>query len=217
MFAPEGWIPLRDVYEYFCWYFSINESIGDIQFTGDEAYQLTWRFMDEAVAIAVCCQDGTPLPASRALVEPVNEYDNENLHVNLHLGTVGSGMLAFRAPIPSEFLSREEYLLNLYGPFRYLPIILKKSNFSDYLEKLANSADDSALKNIDSSHSKNKSPRAVSEEILHLWRSGKAQTFDSIKERVAPHQSVRQFRFAWGLAKMEEPGISKPGRRKQKS
>ena len=54
MFAPAGWISLKDVYRYFNLYFSEHERFGAYTFTGDEAYELTRQFAEEAETVAVC-------------------------------------------------------------------------------------------------------------------------------------------------------------------
>jgi hypothetical protein len=213
MFAPSGWISLKDIYDYFVWYFSENDALGSFIFTGDECYELTWYFANEADEIAVCNLMGVSIPASRGLVETRNEYDNENLHVNLHYGTVGSGSVLTIESLPDGITSTDQYADILYGPFRHLPLIFKKSDFEDYLQRLAYDEDADTITET----ALDMSPRAVSLRILEAWHENKSLVLSDLKQIIAPDMSTRQFRFAWGLAVMDEPALSKPGRRKQQS
>jgi len=213
MFAPDGWLSLKDVYDYFVWYFSENEAIGAFTFTGDECYELTWYFANEAEEIAVCNLDGAIIPASRGLVETCNECDNRNFHLNLHFGTVGSGEVLETENLPDGIESNDQYVNVLYGPFRNLPLIFKRIDFEAYLKRLADDGDNDAV-SFDSS---DMSPKAVSKRILEAFRSDRSLVQSELKAIVGPHMSVRQFRFAWGLAVMDEPALSKPGRRSKET
>lgn len=213
MFAPLGWISLKDVYEYFVWYFSEHDSIGSFNFTGDECYELTWYFANEAKEIGVCGINGVIIPASRGLVETNDEFSHENFHVNLHFGTVGSGEILQSETFPGGLENANQYADVVYGPFRNLPLIFKSDDFDKYLQRLAEDEreDDQPSVKLDNS------PRAVSQRILDAWRDDRSLVQGHLRAMVAPQMSVRAFRLAWGLAVMHEPELRKPGRRKGKS
>ncbi|PTV94688.1 hypothetical protein C8J27_107221 [Rhodobacter aestuarii] len=219
MFAPKGWISLREVYEYFVSAYSQKDKIGDFPFTGDECFQLTWFFAFEAEEVAVCTADGNALPVSRSLVTTENYFDHENEHIDLHLGTVGSGSIRGLEVFPGNYSVLTEYLKTTYGPFLDLPVIFRRSDFLDYLDDLEadhNSSDqhENSLPEIDQI---DLSPRATCEKILKAWRNGEAATRETIRALVAPNHSVRKFQLAWELAREQAPEISRPGRKKQKT
>lgn len=217
MFAPEGWISLRDVYQYFVWYFSENETLGPYVFTGDESYELTWTFAGDATSLSVCLPSGVVLKASRQLVETHNECYHENEHVNLHFGTIGSGSVLSANHFPDD-LTLKNYLKVTYGPFRNLPIVFREEEFDAFLEGLI--ADEETVDGetdlvVGNSSKEDLSPRAVSERILREWEHNPLLTFAALKEKVASNLSFRAFRFAWGLAAMKQPKLSSPGRRRK--
>lgn len=209
MFAPEGWISLRDIYEYFVWYFSENEALGDFIFTGDECYELTWYFADEAKQLAVCTAEGEAVSASRLLVEVSNVFDHENRHINLYFGTVGSGDILQADSFPGGVFSLEQFLDLTYGSFRNLPVIFRYHDFEQYLCSLASDDEEPVSEDM--------SPKAVSKRIVDTWREDPTLIQADLKAIIAPDLSVRAFRFAWGLAVMAEPDLKRPGRRKRKS
>lgn len=213
MFAPKGWISLKDVYEYFVWYFSENDTIGGFTFTGDEGFELTWYFANEAKEVAVCGPHGEAIPASRGLVEYENECDNMSFHVNLYLGTVGSESILETENIPFDLKDMDTYLNLMYGPFRYLPIIFRRDDFEDYLERLAN---DSKAQSTTTEDAGSLSPRNVSAQILRLFDGDGNLTKSKLKDMVAPDMSFRQFQFAWTLATQENHLLKKPGRKSKR-
>lgn len=58
------------------------------------------------------------------------------------------------------------------------------------------------------------SPAGVARAILNVRSGDKKMTKAKIKALVAPSMSVRQFESAWRLAKQEEPGLGRAGRKK---
>ncbi len=234
MFAPAGWISLRDVHEYFVQYFSENETLGEFTFTGDEIFELSWYFANEAEQPAACSANGVVIPISRSLLQYENECSHANFHVNLLYGTIGSGEVLERKEFPCHAADLDAYLGLLYGPFRGLPVIFKKDDFEGFLQRMYPDFSEGNI-SIDDDHAfvlrsdqsgdsiakvdadQEMSPRAVSKRILAAWRSNGTMVRDEIKELVAPSQSHRKFLLAWGLAAQDEPAITNPGRRKGKS
>jgi hypothetical protein len=90
MFAPEGWVSLAHVYKTISTAFQLRGYFGDIKFFGDESFEVTWLFLQEAPRIAICLPNGKVLAASRYLVQATNHYDNLNDHIDIIKGTVGS-------------------------------------------------------------------------------------------------------------------------------
>lgn len=206
MFAPHGWISLFEVYHWFVDYMREHKSIGEIEFFGDEPYELTWEFAEIATEVAVCLPDGDTLPIARRVVLGGNIHDHENGFINLHYGTIGSSEV-FTYP---ENYNDIENFKTLCGPFLNLPVIFPRDDFEQYIEYLI-SGDDTE------DESRDDSPKATASRILREFKEGKSVTFAEIKSKVAPIQSVRQFRFAWNLAVEQEPLLAKPGRRVRKS
>ena len=204
MFAPHGWISLFEVYHWLDGYLRTHNRIGEIEFTGDEPYELTWEFAELATEVAVCLPDGTSLPIARTVVVG-GGYDSENGYVHLHYGTIGSSESYIH-----DHKDATESFIKLCGPFKYLPIIFPRDDFEQYIEMLISGDDKEDEKHDDS-------PKSTSIRILNEFNQGVCVTFSEIKAKVAPKQSVRQFRFAWQLAKEQEPNLSKPGRRPRKT
>ena len=105
-----------------------------------------------------------------------------------------------------------------YGPFRNLPIIFLDAEFDAFLAELVQN--EKPLNGDKRTVSQDElkadfSPRAVSQRILQVWHSDNSLTFSKLKEIIAPNQSFRAFRFAWGLAVLDQPRLSDRGRRKK--
>lgn len=213
MFAPAGWISLHEVFYLISAVFREKGRIGHYEFTGDENFEVTWLFIQEAPEVAVCLPNGEALPVSRTLVLPDDPYDNLNGHIDLTIGTVGS---AHSSRQQQASLSNDEVSLR-YGPFQHLPIIFLKEDFDNFFDELEqapdNFVDPFGPYSKDSDNPKDLSPRAIAGEIVALFDRNKLTKFDDAKKFLAPNKSIRQFRFAWNLAREIRPEISKPGRK----
>ena len=213
MFAPSGWISLYEVFYLISAIFRKRGRIGQYEFTGDENFEVTWLFIQEAPEVAVCLPNGKSVPVSRTLVLPDNPYDNLNEHIDLMIGTVGSAHSPRQQKSP---MSEDEQRLR-YGPFLHLPIIFQKKDFDDFFHELDQSPehflDTFGAVPKSTQGAKDLSPRKISEEIVALFDSDTLTKFDDAKKSLAPNQSIRQFRFAWNLEREIRPEISKPGRK----
>jgi hypothetical protein len=219
MFAPDGWIPLSEVYQYFSDYFSENPSLGSIQFTGDEPFELTWDFAQLFDHAYICTVNGEILNGPPRLVQTSNECDHINFHVNLYYGTVGSGEIQEQTEFPHEITSPREYAERLYGPFYGCPIVYPLEEFLKHLEILSSTEEvgDNLAESEEATTDLDMSPKAVSTRILQVWKDNRSLTLKEIKTLIAPNQSFRKFRFAWTLATMNEPSLSRPGRKSTRS
>ncbi|NVK97446.1 hypothetical protein KQ247_18540 [Ruegeria pomeroyi] len=213
MFAPSGWISLYEVFYLISAAFRERGRIGQYNFTGDENFEVTWLFIQETPEVAVCLPNGTVLPASRTLVLPEDHFDNLNEHIDLMIGTVGSA----HSPRHQEVSISKEELRLRYGPFLHLPIIFQKKDFDEFFDELDKAPEhflDSSRPTTEYSDSvKDLSPRRLAGEIVALFDSNALTKFDDVKRSLAPTHSVRQFRFAWNLARELRPAISRPGRK----
>ena len=213
MFAPNGWISLHEVYHQISALFAEKGRFGSIEYTGDENFEVTWLFLQEADEVAVCLPSGEALPVSRNMVLVENIFDNCNAHIDLGAGTVGS---AHTSRHLSEPFSEFELSLH-YGPFLHLPVILRKDNFDNFLEQLETRPQDftgdEGITASTTDSSKDLSPKAISEAIISLVDKGELVNFDVTKQQLASKMSARQFRFAWNIARERRPIISKPGRK----
>ena len=181
MFAPSGWISLYEVFYLISAIFREKGRIGQYEFTGDENFEVTWLFIQEAPEVAVCLPNGTALPASRALVLPENPYDNLNEHIDLMIGTVGSAHSPRQQKVP---ISREELQLR-YGPFLHLPIIFQQQDFDDFFDEL-DKAPEHFLDSYPPATAKTDSvedlsPRRLADEIVALFDSNALTKFDDAK------------------------------------
>lgn len=215
MFAPEGWISLREVFLAINEAFQETGRMGEIEFFGDENFEVTWLYAVECKDIAVCLADGNVLPASRSLVFPRDWHDNQNEHVDLIIGTVGSA----QSPLHAKEAPTERELARQYGPFLHLPIIFPKEDFLNFLNEFEVAQPDfiapriGETKNLPTAQSA--SPTNISNEIVRLFDLGELPKFDAAKTLLGETISVRAFRFAWNLAREKRPEISKPGRKRK--
>jgi hypothetical protein len=217
MFAPRGWISLHEIFYQVNGVFQNTGRFGSIKYSGDENFEVTWLFMQEAEEVAVCLPNGEVLPVSRTLIFTFDPYDNLNDHIDLMVGTVGSAHTSKHSSQPlSEFELRTRY-----GPFLHLPVVFRADDFADFCEQLETAPQDfidpDRLLSKSTDPSSDLSPKAVSESIIHLFDDGKLVKFDEAKSQLADEMSVRQFRFAWNLARERRPDISKPGRKPRRT
>ncbi|UWQ90848.1 hypothetical protein K3727_19190 [Rhodobacteraceae bacterium M382] len=226
MFAPKGWISLNEIFLSISAIFDEEGRIGDIEFFGDENFEVTWLYMQESSEVAVCLANGEALPASRFLTFTFDPYDNLNDHIDIMVGTVGSALSPNHLNEPPD----ERELQRRYGPFLHLPLIFPHDDFIDFLNELEadvpafltprtqNTADvDQRSQGAnDSPPEKAKSPKALSDEIVRLVDLGALPKFQDAKSLLGDEVSVRGFRFAWNLARERRPDISKPGRKPKK-
>jgi hypothetical protein len=217
MFAPKGWISLEEIFFQINGVFDNKGRFGSIDFFGDENFEVAWLFMQESEKVAVCLPTGEALPVSRTMIFTLNPYDNLNDHIDLMVGTVGSAHTSKHSSEPPSELE----LRNRYGPFLHLPVIFLAADWANFVEEL--DATPEALVNPDriiedsDNPTVDLSPQAVSEAIVQLYDRGKLLKFDDAKIELAASLSVRQFRFAWNLARANRPEISKPGRKPKRA
>ena len=183
MFAPDGWIALSEIHQYFSDYFSENPSLGSIEFTGDETFELTWEFAQLFEHAYICTVDGKILHGTPRLVQTVNECNHENFHVNLYYGTVGSGEIQSETMFPHEIDSPRAYAERLYGPFYGCPIVFPLEDFLEHLKILSATTvdDDEPLEAEEPVTHLDMSPRAVSARILQVWKEDPSMTLKEIK------------------------------------
>ncbi|WP_386173740.1 hypothetical protein [Sulfitobacter sp. R86518] len=216
MFAPVGWISLNDIVSQLKWIIAEDLYYGLIDYDGEDIFELVWLFTLETDEIAVCLPSGEALPASRMLLHTSDPSLSANDHIDLIVGTIGSAHAAKQSTKPlSEF-----ELKNRYGPFLHLPVIFLEASFTEFCEQLqgtsrsSNDPDTVSVSSVQNlSPAPNLSPKAVSEGIIQLFDNGELSKFDDAKDQLGKEMSVRQFRFAWNMARLHRPDISKPGRK----
>jgi hypothetical protein len=216
MFAPKGWISLNEIYFLISSIFHEKGHIGPIKFFGDENFEVTWLYMEEAPEVAVCLTNGETLPIARMLIHADNPYNNLNNHIDLMVGTVGSA----HAPQHSEKPLDQSELRRRYGPFLHLPIIFPKSDFIEFFDNFECEPQafmaPNRTENKAQQRAQQMAPRAISKKIVELCDNGELTTFDEAKSMLGGGLSVRGFRLAWTLASEKRPQISKPGRKPKK-
>lgn len=213
MFGPREWISISEVFWNISRVMLEKGEYRGVKFFGDENFEMTWLTAVEAREIVVCLSDGSILAASRELINPTNVYDNLNNHIDLMVGTVGSAHSEKHSQNP---ISQNE-LLQRYGPFLHLPILLPRDEFMTFYDGFELRPDlfidpERSLE-VTATSPKNLSARAMSSEIVTMFDNGNLQSFELAKQSLCPDISFRQFRFAWNLAKEERPEISKPVRK----
>ncbi len=214
VFAPEGWISLYDILNQLKWIIAEDLYYGLINYSDEDVFELAWLFMQESDQVAVCLPSGEALPASRTLVSTSDPSANSNDHIDLIVGTIGS---AHASKHSAEPLSEFE-LKNCYGPFLHLPVIFLVTDFAEFCEQLQTAPHESIdPEPVTGCLAQNLSPKAVSEAIIQLFDSGELTKFDDAKTQLGEEMSARQFRFAWNMAKLHRPDISKPGRKQART
>lgn len=132
MFAPEGWISLNEIFFSISAIFDDKGRIGDIEFFGDENFEVTWLYMQECSEVAVCLANGEALAASRILTFTFYSYDNLNDHIDIMVGTVGSALSPNHLSEPPD----ERELQRRYGPVLHLPLRFPRDDFIGFLDEL---------------------------------------------------------------------------------
>lgn len=182
-----------------------------------------WQICQEVEEVAVLLSNGSVVLASKELIE--GSAGEENDHVNIYVGTVGSGGSKTSRKRPTDIDKR-------YGPFVGLPILLPEecrdfaegkplvSGISSERDKPNSDIEDDTLAGeylYYEDHPVDQSPRAVAKAIGEIFASGEVYRKSDYKEIFGPDMSVRQFEHAWKLATEQHPELSKPGRKPQET
>ncbi len=204
MFFEEGWVPISEVTgEVFRRIQAIHAAgeLGNPQATFLPTLALSvWDICDVASKIGVTGPDGVVVSASKDLVAWADPMKLSNEHLNLMVGSVGSSTLADDA---GNLPSREE-LVQQYGPFLSLPVVVPTNNVQSSLTYL-----DEELKTEDKN---DELVVASARTILQSVKSGATVTREIMRVKLGAALSRRKFKRAWALAAEHYPELAAPNR-----
>jgi hypothetical protein len=191
MFYEEGWVPLSEVSSEVLRRLQALQAEGKVgkgQGSLGQILSVTvWDICDAATKLGVTAADGSVVPASKDLVAWGDPLSPVNEHLDLRIGSVGSGAAA-----------EPEAQRRRYGPFLHLPLVIPVNNFQSSMtflaeEVLADVEGDSALAD-------------GARLILSLHRGG-GTTRELARSRIGTALSRRRFKMAWAMAAAHAPEL----------
>lgn len=201
MFFEEGWASLADVTaEVFdrtlAFHAKAAEAAGgqvsQKRVLADVAISV-WDMCDAATKAGVTGVDGSLVPASKLLLAWDDPRKLWNSHVDLRIGTVGSG--AASAGIPPEELRAR------YGPFMHLPLAIPlngvQSSMSFLEEELRQQGE------------RDEETLGVAAKLIAAAESGRVMTRLIARQSIAATLSRRKFKIAWALASDKRPELQR--------
>ena len=204
MFFEEGWVPLSEV---------STEVFRRLQgFVADGSLKLpegglsetlaisVWDICDACTKIGITGADGTVIPASKGLVAWADPRNLSNEHVNLRVGSVGSSDL----PDESGAAAAREVMMQRYGPFFGLPLVIPINNFQSSLTFL----EEEVTKTPD----RDDAVIAAAKSILTMHKGADLLTRGIARTKLGASLSRRKFKMAWALAAQHAPELAAPNR-----
>jgi len=203
MFFDEGWVPLSDATT------EVFRRLQGLQAAGKVASEheglgtllavTVWDICDASTKIGTTAADGRIIATSKELVAWSDPSILSNEHLDLRVGTVGSSSL----PGDDGKMADRATLLDRYGPFLSLPVVVPDNNFQSSLTFLEEEAA--------------KSPR--DEEIVNAAKAivtaldgGELVTRDTMRKKLGAGLSRRKFKLAWWLALQARPKMKEAKR-----
>ncbi len=191
MFFDEGWVPISEV---------TAEVFRRIQgYSGDGIVHETnkdlktflaisvWDICDASTKVGVTSADGRVIPASNDLVAWADPTELSNEHMNVMVGTIGSSTM----PGEDGKIADRQQLIDRYGPFLSLPIVVPVNNYQSSLTFL----EEEIKKN-----SRDEEVVDAAKTILGLVKGGKVVTRSIAQGKLGATLTRRKFKLAWALA-----------------
>ena len=169
--------------------------------------ECVWSFIDTQASEAhTLLPNGSSISVSSAVFHrSSSDTGKSNTHINILIGTIGSGHLQLLPRPEREQCSNDELLRVSYGDFLHLPVLFNRDNFETFF--------------IELKKSKWKFTATFEDELvaeithIHL-EEGKNKK--EIKSRSAPYMKNDQWEAIWKKATIDTPSMKKPGRKPSK-
>jgi hypothetical protein len=222
MIHPEGWVSLAQItseldalFRREAYAIILNDKSKDRRYLFDTAnYHATtsvWGILNDSDSVSVVFPDSRTALVAKYLFETGRIESRRNYHICIRTGTVGSGNISLGDP--DEIDEGDPVRLDLeraYGPFLFLPIIIRRTEYQSFLSKISPpQGTDSELKNA-------MSPAEIASEIVRAFASGVEVTRTWAKNQFMPDEKSVAFSAVWKLATEQEKGLSKPGPRSKR-
>ncbi|CAM8660186.1 hypothetical protein MCEREM30_03071 [Paracoccaceae bacterium] len=218
MFYKKGWKPLseitREIHDLLDEKYRANPSEWQAEGEAYRMHLLHFSTCDSVYWLLSEAEVGCMTPSgvvsvSSQLLEPVNSGDWENDHVNLTVGTIGSGRwsetCAGEPRVPEEDLRRR------FGPFLFSPIVIKEADYKKFMTESAARAE--AMASTPEAKGRLRA-KQIAQELIKLFDAGQFETRSAARKIIGQRcLSENQFSLGWEQARRERPSIAKPGRR----
>lgn len=211
MFYEPGWVPLRLITNQI--YDLIGEQLdkdrSEWEADGEDRRVFIhqgWTCDLTFLLLSKCkCSCLTPsgrVHIAREIVEPISDTDWENDHIDLRLGTIGSGH--WTASHSDQPRTRYRDKLEQYGPFLYAPVIVKKDDYELFLRVRGEQMPTQGTLRASQ----------IEKELVELFDAGQFDSRPKAWELIGKRcKTESQFRIGWTAAAKQRPDMAKPGRR----
>jgi hypothetical protein len=217
MFAKNGYTPIVELFPWFLnsiafWTSApINKELRWTDFE-DRAGNEVWSCLVAAPEIFVSTLQGDMITVSHdAITNGGERYGFRNTHVDVRIGTLGSGSgILGESTRDFEAIASERFSRVHYGPVAFHPLAISKGFWVKYKTDFEN-----LIRNEFGYASQVSAvERDYVGEILELYDAGKAKKRDEYKARLAPEMKFEEWKVHWNQAASRRPDLSKPGPRK---
>ena len=197
MFRPENRISLREVWnalgaEVYKRYKSDGRD-DDYQSMSEATAWKCWEFCANARTAHVLMPSGKLESFDRSILFPRDDDLTYNEHVDLQIGTIGSGKTGDQ---------RQRYVQMRYGPALYCPVVFTVAEFSKFL-----SISTSAPK------MESNTDAAIIGRIIAAYKEDPSRNREEIKRIAADGVGVNRYKRLRARAAEIETGISRGGQK----
>ncbi len=230
MFYVDGWTPLSTMTSEV--YRLARQRLGErskrdkstvgLSDIASECAMLMWQICDDSDQRGVLTASGKVVYATPRLLSWLDPAEYEGLHVDLAVGTVGSGKKSlslehFRikgslrqmATMGAMVRSKAGAIIESdYGRFKGQPVLLPESYCARELEKLGK-------QNLEDKRTYSDSEKVNA--IVDAFDQDPRITKAWVKECLMTDEKVIVFETIWKQAAERRPGLSKPGPRSRRS
>ncbi|MBQ1203683.1 MAG: hypothetical protein IIX61_07795 [Loktanella sp.] len=232
MFAIKGWTPVFEVcntvYKYVSDYHTRDfleenkpESATEVAnafayfnyINQSETAQIAWDFLDTCDDIAILSSAGNLVFSSRKLLSWHDPSSLKGIHVDISVGTVGTGHGYLNDDGVSEFSETGEHFVSensldehslrrRFGAFLYQPVLIREAAFVELCNRIGSDRPIPANAHAD-----------IAQKIVDRFDSGAPITKKWAKANYAPDMKATEFQATWDMATTRRPALSKPGPR----
>lgn len=168
----------------------------DYQSMSEATASKCWEFCANARTAHVLMPSGKRESFDRSILFPQDDDLTYNEHVDLQIGTIGSGKTGDQP---------QQYLQMLYGPALYCPVVFTVAEFAKFLSTFTSAPKFES--NTDA---------AIIERIIAAYKEDPSRNRDEIKRIAADEVGVNRYKRLRARAAEIEIGISKGGQKPSK-
>lgn len=232
MFAIKGWTPVFEVFNRIYKYVSdyhtrdfleeykpeSREEVANLfahfkYMNQSETAQTAWDFLDACDEIAILSSAGSLVLSSPRLLAWHDPSSFRGIHVDISVGTVGTGHGYLNDDGVSEFSDTGEVVISdqsldehslrrRFGAFLYQPVLVREAAFIELCDRIGSDRPVPADAHAD-----------VAQKIVERFDGGAPITKKWAKANYAPDMKATEFQATWDMAAARRPALSKPGPR----